>query len=125
MSDDRFARLPLPSSCSEGEKAWRQVIQKVAARTIPSGCRTEFSCGLDAETQRLVDERDRRRGADLADISIPDLNNRIESSISSSSKKRWMEAVAGADRRSNPTRWWGLWKGNSYQNMKQFSESIL
>ena len=33
-----FADLPLPSSCSSGEKAWRRVIQKASAKSIPSGC---------------------------------------------------------------------------------------
>ena len=109
----------MPST--DSEKAWRQVIQKVAARTIPSGCRTEFSRGLDAETQCLVDERDRRRQADPTDDAIPDLNQRIESSIASSSKKRWMEAVAGADRKSDSMV--GSTKGPDRQEILSSSKS--
>ena len=63
QTEDRLYRLPLPTSCSEGEKVWRQAIQKISSRSIPAGFRSEFTLGLDADSQRLVEERDQRHRA--------------------------------------------------------------
>ena len=111
ISEEKFANVQLPSSCSAGEKTWRRIIQQASARSIPSGCRPDFCPGLDADTTRLMKERDEKRNIDPNDPELPDLNRRISFSVRAASRKRWMESVVGADRRTNAPRWWSLLKG--------------
>ena len=110
-SEDQFSRTPLPTSCSAGEKVWRHILQKASARSIPSGFRSDFCPGIDPDSARLMKERDDKRRTDPNDADLPDLNQRISASIAAASRKRWMETVMDADRRSNPSRWWNLLKG--------------
>ena len=112
-SEEMFARLPPPTSCSQGEKGWRRVLQKCSSRHIPAGCFRTFAPGLDATSTALINKRDDRRRRDPADPEIEDLNRRIAASISSASQERWMEAVNEADRRTNPTCYWRLLKNLS------------
>ena len=118
-TEDRFALLPLPSSCSQGEQVWRHAIRKASSHHIPAGYRSDFTPGLDADTIRLVTERDQKRSADPDDPELPDLNRRISVSIADASRKRWLETVSDADRKSNPTRWWNLLKGLSGGRSRQ------
>ena len=111
--------MRLPTSCSEGEKVWCRVIQTASKITIPSGCRSDFSPGLDADSIRLRNERDVKRRLNPNDPDLPDLNQRIAASIAANSKKRWVKAVGKADRKSNPMRWWSLLKGLAGSRTRQ------
>ena len=117
--ESMLAAVPLPSSCSKGEQVWRRIIQKAAARHIPSGYVKDYTPSLDPESRRLIDERDEVRRQDPNDASLPDLNQRVSASISASARARWMEAVAEADRRTNPQRFWNLLKRLSGKRAKQ------
>ena len=112
-TETHFAHLPLPSSCSTGEKEWRRVMQKCSARHIPAGFHRIFVQGLDPTSASLIGERDSRRALDPNDPEIASLNLRISASLASSSRKKWMETLQEADRRTNPSRFWRLLKGLS------------
>ena len=112
-SEDLFSRLPPPSSCSQGEKEWRRVLQKCSARHIPAGYFRTYAPGIDAASASLIEERDSRRRRDPNDPELDLLNRRISASISATSRQRWMETVGEADRRSNPARYWRLLKNLS------------
>ena len=103
-SEELFSRLQPPSSCAQGEREWRRILQKCSSHHIPAGYYRTFAPGLDAASASLVDERDRRRRRDPNDPSLEDLNRQIASSISASARQRWMEVVKEADRRTNPPR---------------------
>ena len=74
---------------------------------------------MDADSARLAKERDTKRQQDPNDPSLEDLNQRVAASIASASRKRWMDAVGAADRRSNPRRFWSLLKGLSGKRISQ------
>ena len=112
-SESLFADLPLPTSCAEGEKVWRRVLQSCSAHHIPAGFHRNFVPGLDAVSASLIAERDARRSRDPNDPELPGLNLRISASLASESRKRWMETVTDCDRRSNPSHFWRLLKGLS------------
>ena len=108
-----FARIPLPSSCSAGEKEWRRVIQKASARSIPAGFYWQHVQGLDREASSLVNERNELRRLNPNDPSIQELNQRIAATIAKTSREKWMTAVKEADKGSNPHRFWSLLKSLS------------
>ena len=69
--------------------------------------------GIDASSASLIAERDEKRAQDPADPEIEGLNVRISASLAASSRKKWLETVSDADRRTKPTRFWRLLKNLS------------
>ena len=69
--------------------------------------------------KRLIEQRDGQRRQDPSDPALPELNQRIASSISASSRKRWLEEVGRSDRKLDPQRFWGLLKGLSGKRTSQ------
>ena len=112
-TERHLANLPLHTSCSVVEKEWRRVLQKASAHHVPSGYYRNYTPGLNAESARLVRERDEKRFQDPDDPSLPELNHQVAASIAAASRKRWMETVVDADRKQNPRRNWNLLKSLS------------
>ena len=112
-TEEQLSRLAPPVSCAAGEKVWRRVLQRCSARHVPAGFHRIFVPGLDATSASLISERDERRSRNPNDPELPGLNLRISASIASTSRKRWIETLEQADRRTNPTRFWRLLKGLS------------
>ena len=118
-TEEKFAALPPPSSCSEGEKIWRKVISSASSHHIPTGYRQNFAPGLNPESIDLAKERDEIRTRDPNDPSLPDINERLAASIADSSRKRWEETLMEADRKSSPKNFWGLLRGLSGKRSHQ------
>ena len=118
-TERQFGRLPLPSSCAQGEKVWRRVLQKASARHVPSGFVRSHVPDLGPAAKSLIRERDRRRQADPDDPALPGLSERILAAISQSSREKWMEAVKEADRKANPNCFWRLLRGLSGKRVRQ------
>ena len=108
-----FASLPPPSSCARGEKEWRRILQKCSAKHVPAGFFQTYAPNLDATSASLIAEREDLRSQDPNDPEIAGLNTRISASIASTARKKWIETVHQADRRTNPSRFWRLLKGLS------------
>ena len=121
-SEAFFLILRPPTSCSAGEKEFRRILQKCAARYIPGGSYKTFVPGIDANSASLIEERDERRRRNPWDPEVTRINTAISTSLAASSRQRWMETVRDADRRSNPTRFWRLLK--SLSGKKTFTPLI-
>ena len=119
LTESQFSTLPLPTSCSEGEKVWRRVLTEASSRAIPAGYRKNVLPGLDIDSARLVQERDELRRRNPNDPSILDLNQRISAATAAAARQRWMEAVGKADKRSNSRHYWGFMAGLSGKRVRQ------
>ena len=118
-TEAQFASTPLPSSCAQGEKIWRRILQKVSARNVPSGNFKEYHPSRDPVSARLVAEHDDVRKNNPNNPSIPGLNHQIAASIAAASRQRWMETVKEANQKLNPRRYWNLLKSLSNKQVNQ------
>jgi hypothetical protein len=103
-----FANLPLPTSCSTGEKVFRKVLNDASKHHIPAGYRTDFLPGLSREPVDLTKKLDRLQNQNPQDPEIPWLNTLISQTVTSDAKLRWRETVESSNHRSNPEKHWKL-----------------
>jgi hypothetical protein len=101
-SEDDFASLPLPTSCSEGERVFRRVLLKASRHNIPSGFRKDFVCGLPPDAEHLITQRDALGDVNATDPDIFRLNEEISAAILAGKRARWKEKIESCNFRNNP-----------------------
>ena len=104
----RFAREPPPTTCSAGEKRFRQILQTAAKHHIPAGYVRDRLETLPDEAKPLVRERDRLRTQNPSHPHIPQLNNQIAALISTSNRDKWKTAVESCNRTQDTGLLWKL-----------------
>ena len=77
FTESAFSALPPPSSCSIGEKTFRNILRDASVRFIPRGSIPNYTPHFSDAAKRLTSERDRLRAIDVQNPEIAILNNRI------------------------------------------------
>ena len=104
----RFADVPPPRSCSEGEKVFRQLVCDASRHHIPSGYRKDYTGSLPADVRPLIAERDQRRREDPLDPQIQQLDILVQRCLRQKAQDQWQELLDSSDRTTNPRRYWSL-----------------
>ena len=127
-----FENLPLPTSCSKGEKVFRNVLLTSSRHNIPSGRVNNFVPGLSAEAAALARKRDNLRIDDPTSPDIAVLSARISSISSDESRREWLEKLEHADHNTDIREFWdilGRLKGTKSQPPPnqpiQFGDKVL
>ena len=107
-ADRLVAALPPPSSCSSGEKAFREAILTAAKHHIPAGYRKDFVPGRCPEVVALQERYDDVRSRDPSDPALADIEVEIKRASAEASRTKWQGFVSSLNRRSNPKRFWNL-----------------
>ena len=116
--DALVSQLPPPTSCSSGEKAFRDAILTASKHNIPAGYRKEFVPGRNLEAERLEADFNARRLADPQDPALEDLQLEIKRIRCEAKRAEWEEFVKNLDRRANPQHFWNTMKKLSDQDPK-------
>jgi hypothetical protein len=95
-SEDILRACPLPTSCSSGEKVFRDALLTAVKQSIPAGYVQDCVPGLSREVMEKMEQRDEVRRADPTNPVINKLNCEIVSSISKNRSKLWREKVKPA-----------------------------
>ena len=78
FTESAFSALPPPSSCSIGEKTFRNILRDASVRFIPRCSIPNYTPHFSDIAKRLTFERDRLRATDSQNPEIAILNNRIK-----------------------------------------------
>ena len=113
LSEADFTSVPLPTSCSSGEKIFRRIVVRASKRSVPAGRCTKFTPGLPREAADLAKQRDDLRAANPSDPSIAVINTEIKSLTSKSKRQRWREHVESCNCSSGPGQFWSLLRNMS------------
>ena len=108
FTESAFSALPPPSSCSIGEKTFRNILRVASVRFIPRGSIPNYTPHLSDAAKRLTSERDRLRATDPQNPEIAILNNRISDELDSSARSAWTERVMAATPKDNSTKFYSL-----------------
>jgi hypothetical protein len=112
-SEDDFALLPLPTSCSEGKRVFRRMLLKASKHNIPSGFRKDFVPDLPPNAKHLITQRDALRDVDSTDPNITRLKTEILAAILAGKRARWKEKIESCNFRNNQGKYWSLLKSLS------------
>ena len=107
-SERKFDDTPLPTSCSAGEKVFRQILGDAGRHKIPCGYVRDYSCPLPEVVRPLILERDQRRTDDPLDPAIKLLDRDIQRLIRQDAQDQWRFLLKSSDRATNPKRYWSL-----------------
>ena len=92
-TEQSFNNIPPPSSCDAGELIFRKILLKATRRNIPQGKIPDFTPGLTEHARSMIAERDRLRAANPADVTIHQLEARIDREIERRKQEVWRESV--------------------------------
>ena len=107
-SETIFSSLPPPSSCSAGERPFREAILRAAQHNIPRGFRANFRPGVSAETTALVGERDALRRENPTSPRVRILDEEVSRAIAADTRRAWTERVEGCSLKYSSARFWTL-----------------
>ena len=108
FTESAFSALPPPSSCSIGEKSFRNILRDASVRFIPRGSIPNYTPHLSNAAKRLTSEHDRLRATDPQNPEIAILNNHISDELDSSNRSAWTERVMAASPKDNSTKFYSL-----------------
>ena len=108
FTESAFSALPPPSSCSIGQKTFRNILRDASVRFIPRGSIPNYTPHFSEADKRLTSERDRLRATDPQNPEIANLNNRISDELDSSARSAWTERVMAATPKDNSTKFYSL-----------------
>ena len=97
---------PLPTSCSSGEKIFRDALLTSAKHSIPAGFVQNSVPGLSREVVDRMEQRDEIRRVDPHSPEITQLNREIASEVSDNKRRIWREKIEAIGRGSDPRRLW-------------------
>ena len=108
FTESAFSALPPPSSCSIGEKTFRNILRDASVRFIPRGSIPNYTPHFSDAAKLLTSERDRLRATDPQNPEIAILNNSISDELDSSARSAWTERVMAATPKDNSTKFYSL-----------------
>ena len=103
-----FADTPLPTSCSAGERVFRQILCDAGRHHIPCGYVRDYSGPLPEVVRPLMSERDQRHTDDSLDPAIKLLDQDIQRHIRQEEQDQWRSLLESSDRATDPKRYWSL-----------------
>jgi hypothetical protein len=96
--ESAITNVPDPTSCSTGEKIFRDILCKASGHHIAAGFRKDFIPGLPREAAALAKERDRLHKINPQDPEVLNLNAQITETIKArprrSGKRRLRRAAS-------------------------------
>jgi hypothetical protein len=105
-TETAFAEAEEQPDALQGEKLFRKIVGKAAAKNIPSGRRPNSTPGLPPEASKLMKERDALRSTDPTSQRLTSLNCSIRDILRKSRTARWHEFVETFDHRTKPQKLW-------------------
>ena len=106
LSEEAFGREPTPTNVYVGERRFRQILKKAAARTIPAGCIREVRPFFPTKVAVLAQERDDLQANLPGDPCIPQLTKEIDKEVTSYQQHKWEEYLGGVDLKSGAKCLW-------------------
>ena len=106
LSEEAFGREPTPTNVYVGERRFRQILKKAAARTIPAGCIREVRPFFPTKVAVLAQERDDLQANLPGDPCIPQLTKEINKEVTSYQQHKWEEYLGGVDLKSGAKCLW-------------------
>ena len=75
------------------KKAFREIINKAAAKFIPAGRIPNIINQMPTNTAKMMEQRDKIRQANPSNTRLPELNKQINISIKEHRQKHWTEKL--------------------------------
>ena len=94
ITEMRFNRIPEPTNVHEGEKKFRNIINRAAKKTIPAGRIKDIIPEIPTATSNKIKERDDLRATDPNSPDIQTLNREILQEVNIHRKTKWREKIS-------------------------------
>ena len=117
-TEERFAALEPPTSCSTGEGTFRRILLDATKQFVPKGNIPNMIPNLSDSTKRLIRERDTIRAHSPTDPRLPLLNQQVEEDINKTNQKTWIQRAESCSHKHNPSQFFSLIKQLSGQTTK-------
>ena len=114
-----FRELPPPSSCSQGEKSFRQILLQGSKYHIPRGKIKNFQPGLTREIRSFIHERDSLRLQDPLNPHISRLNHTIQTKTNSNLQQEWEDLMDSCSLSRNSRKYWKVFNNLSGKRTNQ------
>ena len=102
--------VPPPTSCSQGERILRNVIQAASKHHVPNGVRKNYVHALSDEAKDLIQQRDQLRQHNPNDPDIFEINEQINAATNRAARQAWISEIESCDHRTHSHRFWSLLK---------------
>ena len=107
-TEDAFATLQVPSSCSTGEKVFRQILLSASLKHIPRGHIRNFIPNLSNNAKSLIQQRDTIRSNSPNNPVLSTLNEQITQEIRHTNRQTWIHTVESCSHKYNATKFFSL-----------------
>ena len=109
-TEERFAAMEPPISCSTGEGMFRQVLLEATDLFVPKGNIPNMIPNLSDSSKRLIRERDSIRAHSPTDPRLPLLNQQVEEDINKTNQKTWIQRTESCSHKHNTSQFYSLIK---------------
>ena len=106
----------------QAEKTFRKAVNKASGLFFLAGRTQHFQSTLPASAKLFADEQDRKRGLNLANKTLNDLNKQIQKLVVEDKRTKWQSAVDKCDHRTGISHLWHLCQGPTLQKTTQFAQ---
>ena len=109
-TEERFAAVEPPTSCSTGEGTFRRIILDATEQFVPRGNIPNMIPNLSDSSKRLIRERDSIRAHSPTDPRLLLLNQQVEEDIKSTNMNTWIERTESCSHKHNASQFYSLIK---------------